>query len=314
MPQKRKLEIIEISDDEDESSPTYSTNKHHAGSDGYDDLPPISTLLSKNYYPATFSSEYRPARTTESVDVSVATASSTVAPSSHPSSRGLLAFGFTKAKRSDIGGEKTTLGLGVVFMEYPGPQHNSSIPYLEAPAYTSDVVAIIGVSRMSHRTWNKHLIKRVDDQNKDLVTLGFDVHRRIHKNCACNPSKHSIFMNGMSSNNSAAANSSERAAFKPVVDILDTLKATKEQGEILFVVSTADGFFTNPMSFNTFFQPFNNLNITYIITETENNPPRVLKVSDILQAISEINMGIKKDDDGHVFVGELMVLSVGKLM
>ncbi|KAK5308574.1 hypothetical protein LTR99_001550 [Exophiala xenobiotica] len=40
MPQNCKLEIIEISDDEDESRPAYSTNKHHAGIDGHDDLPP----------------------------------------------------------------------------------------------------------------------------------------------------------------------------------------------------------------------------------------------------------------------------------
>ncbi|KAK7902859.1 hypothetical protein LTR67_002505 [Exophiala xenobiotica] len=321
MPQKRKLEIIEISGDEDEVPPTLSTTKHHTGNDGNDDLSPISALLSKNYYPATFSSEYRPSRTTESVDVSVATTSSTVAPSSHPSSRGLLAFGFTKAKRPDVGREIQRLpvasGSAASISTASGTTaatRSSTILDSTTIIPLEMVVVIIAISRVSHTGNNKKTVEELHDRNQELIRLSTLIHSTSHRGCTCAFQEHSIVLNGVSSNNSATANSTTAPRMQELVKKLRQLKIGGLQQEILLTVSTNDGFFTNPTSFITFFGEFTSLQLTYIIHDIKGKPPRVFKIQDIIQAIREIHNAVRKSNDAHALIREMLIIAVGKLI
>lgn len=132
------------------------------------------------------------------------------------------------------------------------------------------------------------------------------MHRETHHDpCSCVPEIINVILNGVSSNSVAGAKGTDDPDLQPIFTRLDEFKSSQEDREIMLVVSTADGFFTNTAKVVERFQPYqDHLNLTYLVHETGTAKSRYLRVSDIVSTIRAI------ENEEHVELGAEATLLV----
>ena len=175
--------------------------------------------------------------------------------------------------------------------------------------YDSYLRAIIAVSRLSGKTDDEPKMQRLNDRNGDLSDFAFAIHRRYHSGCHCTPEEHRIILNGVSSN--LTTNAADRTQLDQLTQILHNFSVSVDRRQIILIVSTADGFWTNVYSFARFFAPFRALNMTYMIHEGSGRY-RAHAVVDVLLAIKDV---LRRSGAGetHDLVRQWIQISYAKL-
>ena len=190
----------------------------------------------------------------------------------------------------------------------------------------TQLAAIITISRLSCYSKYIPILESLNKRNHTLFTLALETHRRAHLHCLCTPNSHTFILNGLSSNESGSPKSTRAFLLQPIISVLEQYRRPQEQVRpsqkqaqtpqekalILFVISTSDGFLTNPVSLNTFFSPFLDLNLVYTVIQQHGRPCFVFTVQDLSQAINDIYKGILKSAPSYLFIQEITLIAVGK--
>ena len=116
------------------------------------------------------------------------------------------------------------------------------------------------------------------------------------------------YLNGVSSNTQGDLDREARYAFDSIADTLQG----HEPGQIMFVVSTADGLWTNIQTFKDYFSPYKHLDLVYCVHEAEGRY-RLLGVSDLIDAIDDVLQRVRIISPAHLLVSEWNEIAIHKL-
>lgn len=160
------------------------------------------------------------------------------------------------------------------------------------------------------------MLQSLNSRNQALAKYGTTVHCSKHS-CQCHPAELYHTLNGVSSNAIGGLQSAEASSFRELFDQLDDLAASDDRGEIMLLVSTVDGLFTNSHHIVSLFSPYSSsLNLTYVVYEPESTVTRYFPMSEIISTLLKIQNKLHVDNEADtvLLAREWALVSLGKLV
>jgi len=185
---------------------------------------------------------------------------------------------------------------------------------MSAEAHTP-LIAVFGISRCSSTVKDRAKLQSLSSRNQALARYGTSVHCSTHF-CQCLPTELYYTINGVSSNSTGGMQSADVWAYRELFDQLNEFAASDSPGEIMLVVSTPDGFFTNSHHILSLFSPYSGtLNLTFVVYQPDLAAPRYFRMSEILDTLVKIQEKQPVDDEADVVLlaREWALVSLGKL-